>query len=225
MLNVLIVDDQELIRESLEIIINNEADMQVIGCAQDGYSGVRLALEKFPDVVLMDIRMPDINGTECIKLIKEKKPELPIVVLTTFNDDEYVYQSLKNGASGYMLKNSSSRDMVQAIKTAAEGGALINPDIAVVAIRFFSKMANASFSNSEESILPDTIQQNEIKIIRSIGRGLSNKEIAYTMHLSEGTVRNYISSILKKLGLRDRTQIAIYAVQNGLTVDIHSASP
>ncbi|MGE5583335.1 MAG: response regulator transcription factor [Bacillota bacterium] len=218
MIRVLIAEDQELIRQSLEIMLTNKADLEIVGTAANGLETIEMAGKLLPDVILMDIRMPEIDGVQCIEIIKEKHPQIKIIVLTTFDDDEYVFNALKNGASGYLLKGISLAELIEAIKTVVKGGALINPNIASKVCRFFSQMAQADFRLKVAEDALEDLNQNELKIIQLIGIGLSNKEITDKLKLSEGTVRNYISGILSKLGLRDRTQIAIFAVQSGLTL-------
>lgn len=218
MIKVLIAEDQEIIRQSLEIMLSNKPDIQIVGTAENGREAIRLTRKHLPDVILMDIRMPEMDGVQCIEVIKEALPQIKIIVLTTFDDDEYVFNALKNGASGYLLKGISVGELVEAIKIVYKGGALINPNIAAKVFKFFSQMANADYRvNVAESSVKD-LNKNELKIIQYIGMGLSNKEITEKLKFSEGTIRNYISSILSKLNLRDRTQIAIYAVQSGLTM-------
>jgi len=218
MIKVLIAEDQEIIRQSLEIMLSNKPDIQIVGTAENGREAIRLARKLMPDVILMDIRMPEMDGVQCIEIIKEAMPQAKIIVLTTFDDDEYVFNALKNGASGYLLKGISVAELVEAIKIVHNGGALINPNIAVKVCKFFSQMANADYRvNVDENAVKD-LNKNELKIIQFIGMGMSNKEITEKLKFSEGTVRNYISGILSKLNLRDRTQIAIYAVQSGLTM-------
>jgi DNA-binding NarL/FixJ family response regulator len=218
MIRVLIADDQELIRQSLEMMLSHKPDIEVAGAAENGREAVQLAEKLAPDVILMDLRMPELDGVECIRIIKEKNPEIKIIVLTTFDDDEYVFNALKNGASGYLLKGISVGELVESIRTVVKGGALINPNIAAKVVKLFSQMAQADYRVKVEDKAIANLSKNELKIIQMIGQGMSNKEITERLKFSEGTVRNYISSVLSKLELRDRTQIAIFAVQNGLTV-------
>lgn len=218
MIRILIVEDQELIRQSIEIMLTNKPDIEIVGSAANGREAIRLTRKLVPDVILMDIRMPEMDGVQCIEIIKEAMPQIKIIVLTTFDDDEYVFNALKHGASGYLLKGISVSELVEAIKTVARGGALINPNIATKVFKFFSQMANADYRIKVDENRLKELGKNEQRIIQLIGIGLSNKEIADKLKLSEGTVRNYISGILNKLNLRDRTQIAIYAVQSGLTI-------
>lgn len=216
MIRVMIAEDQELIRQSLEIILDNKPDIELVGIAENGKEALELVRKKLPDIILMDIRMPEMDGVKCIQAIKEKYPQIKIIVLTTFDDDEYVYNSLRYGASGYLLKGISSKELLDSIRAVYQGGALINPDIAAKVLRFFSQIANTDYRIKVSDSAFKNLSKNEIKIIKLIGRGMSNKEITDKLKFSEGTVRNYISNILDKLDLRDRTQIAIFAVQSGM---------
>ncbi len=161
----------------------------------------------------MDIRMPKMDGVQCTKIIKENYPEVKIIILTTFDDDEFVFNALKYGASGYLLKGVSMDELVRAINTVYSGKAMINPDIAAKVLRLFSEMAQSNFAIQVSNKNVEELTKTEWKIIAQVEKGAANKEIADTLKLSEGTVRNYLSSILNKLDLRDRTQLAIWAVQ------------
>ncbi|MBN2625585.1 MAG: response regulator transcription factor [Spirochaetales bacterium] len=216
MIEIVIVDDQDLVRESLEFIMNANEDIRVVGTAASGAEGLTLIYEKSPRVVLMDIRMPGLDGIECIRRIKEARPEIAVIALTTFDDDEYIYDALKYGARGYLLKSIKAEELARAVRTVAEGGSLITPRITTKVLDFFSTMAKADFIQGSSRRSMENLQENEKKIIRLVGQGCSNKEISYMLNLSDGTVRNYISGILQKLDLRDRTQIAIFAVQSGI---------
>ena len=204
MIKVMIADDQELIRESLKIVLSTHVDIDVVDTASDGFEVLK-CLEKYVvDVILMDIRMPGMDGVMATKEVKAKYPNTKIIILTTFDDDDFVFSALRYGASGYLLKGVSMDELYKAIVTVNTGGAMINPDIATKVFSMFSKMQQNNY----------TIK--EWKVIQHVGYGLSNKEIAQKLFLSEGTVRNYLSSILSKLNLRDRTQLAIWAVESGL---------
>lgn len=213
MIKVLIADDQELIRQSLQIVLESKEHIQVTGAVANGQEVIGSVRKVKPDVILMDIRMPKMDGVQCTKIIKENYPQIKIIILTTFDDDEYVYNALKFGASGYLLKGVSMEELVKAIEVVHSGKAMINPDVATKVLKLFSQLARADYSITIQESQVKELTKTEWKIISQVGRGASNKEIAETLSLSEGTVRNYLSSILNKLELRDRTQLAIWAVQ------------
>ncbi len=216
-IKVVIADDQELIRESLKIVLSANPDMEVTDTVADGREVIRSVRSDKPDVILMDVRMPEMDGVSCTRIIKENYPQIKIIILTTFDDDEYVYNALKYGASGYLLKGVSMSELAAAIRTVHSGKAMINPDVAVKVVRLFSQMAQNNYAICVDSHMVEEIGKTEWKVIQQVGYGRSNKEIAAALNLSEGTVRNNLSSILSKLELRDRTQLAIWAVQTGVT--------
>ena len=215
MIKVLIADDQELIRQSLQIVLNACEDIEVVATAQNGREVLSAVRRTAPDVVLMDIRMPEMDGIQCTKILKENDPSLRILVLTTFDDDQFVYQALKHGACGYLLKGVSMEELANAIRTAAKGGSMIHPTVASKVLRLFAEMAQSDLRVEVTTGGAEELGRTERKIVEQVGRGLSNREIAQVLGLSEGTVRNYLSTILGKLGLRDRTQLAIWSVQTG----------
>ena len=216
MIKVLIVDDQELFRDSLSIIMRSDDDIEVTAAVASVDEALTSISQVQPDVVLMDIRMPGKDGVEGTRLIKNSYPEIKVIVLTIFDDDEYVYGALKYGASGYLLKGCTKAELKEATRLALSGGAMINPEVATKVIRQFSQMASQADIIQVSDALAAQLNDSEIRIIRAVGHGLSNREISASLFLSEGTVRNYISSILNKLELRDRTQLAIWAVQKGM---------
>lgn len=213
MIKVLIADDQELIRQSLEIVLNSRENVQVTDAVANGLEVIRSVRKERPDVILMDIRMPKMDGVQCTKILKENYPEMKIIILTTFDNDEFVYDALKFGASGYLLKGVSMDGLVDAIHTVYRGQAMITPDIATKVVHLFSKLARADSKIPVNHMEVQRLTNTEWKIIREVERGASNKEIAEALKLSQGTVRNYLSIILSKLELRDRTQLALWAVQ------------
>lgn len=217
MIKILIADDQALIRESLQIVLSTHDDIEVIGVVENGLEVLEFLKTNRPDVILMDIRMPNMDGVFCTKEVKEHYPHVKIIILTTFDDDDFIFSALKHGASGYMLKGVSMDELYQAIVTVNSGGAMINPDIATKVFKIFSRMAQSNFAIQVEENNVTDLSLVEWKIIQQVGFGFSNKEIATKLFLSEGTVRNYLSTILSKLSLRDRTQLAIWAVQTGVT--------
>lgn len=215
MIKVLIADDQELIRDSLCIVLSGNPDFSV-STAVNGIDVIRTVRMDKPDVILMDVRMPEMDGVQCTQIIKENYPEIKIIILTTFDDDEYIFSALKHGASGYLLKGISTDKLIEAIHKVYQGNAMINDDIAKKVLIMFSQMANrnAAIITVDEKYVEE-VTESEWKVIKLVSKGLSNKEIAAELFLTEGSVRNYLSSILKKLDLRDRTQLAIWAVQRG----------
>lgn len=216
MIKVLIADDQELIRQSLEIVLSTKEGIEVTGTAKDGREVIRCIRKEKPDVILMDVRMPEMDGVQCTEIIKENYPQIKIIILTTFDDDEFVFSALKHGASGYQLKGISMDDLEEAIKTVVQGGSMINPDVATKVVELFSKMAQSNFDMMIDAKNVEDLNETERKVTHLVGCGMSNKEISGKLSLSEGTIRNYLSSILNKLDLRDRTQLAIWEVQNGI---------
>lgn len=215
-IKVLVADDQELVREGLGIVLSNRPEIEYMGAVSNGREVIQAVRQAKPDVILMDVRMPEMDGVTCTKIIKEQYEDIKIIILTTFDDDEYVLGALRDGASGYLLKGTSMKDLVNAIQLVNSGSAMINPDIAAKVVNLFSKMAQGSFSVKVRNDGIKELTNTERKVTRLIGMGYSNKEIAAELSLSEGTIRNYLSSILDKLELRDRTQLAIWAVQTGV---------
>ncbi|MEC0171217.1 response regulator transcription factor [Paenibacillus graminis] len=214
MIKVVIVDDDSFIRESLKVLVALDPEIEVAGSAGDGREALAL-LKQLPhaDVVLMDIRMPNCDGVEGTKSIKEAFPGISVLMLTTFDDDEYIIEALRNGASGYLLKNIPPDRIIQGIKTVHEGNLLIHPDIARKLAGFLQPAA------PPKETIPKTLEaygltKAELAVVSLIAEGHTNKEIAAELFLSEGTVKNYITEILSKLSLRDRTQIAILFWKN-----------
>ena len=219
MIKILIADDQELIRESLKIVLDLNQDMEVVGVAENGRKVLELLKKNVPNVILMDIRMPEFDGVLCTKAVKEKFPDVKIIILTTFDDDEYVYYALKYGASGYLLKGCSVQELTSAIHTVMNGGSILNQGVITKVVKLFSQLAQANITIGLDGRRVEELNRTEKNIASLVGRGLSNKEIAEKLFLSEGTIRNALSSALSKLNLRDRTQLAIWAVQTGLASD------
>jgi len=219
LIQVLIVDDDPFIRESLKLILDLDPELTVIGTCGDGEEGYQFAkLRPEIDIVLMDIRMPLCDGVEGTRKLKSLDNPPAVLILTTFDDDEYIVQAIRNGANGYLLKNVPPARIISGIKSVCEGNHLIHPDIA----RKLAGMLNtreesdspaftaANAPKSPKDLSSAGLTAAEQDIVRHIADGKSNKEIASVLFLSEGTVKNYISEILGKLALRDRTQIAIY---------------
>ena len=215
MIKLLLADDQDILTEGLKLLLGAEEDIEIVGTANNGKKAYDLCRIRKPDLVLMDIQMPEVNGVEATAMIKKDFPQTKIIVLTTFNDDEYIYDALKNGASGYMLKDASPKEILEAVRTVYNGGALIQSEVAVKVIDQFSQLAK---DTGGKHIDPNVglLTDREIEICRLIAEGKNNKEIADELYLSQGTVKNYITKMLLKLDLRDRTQLAIFTIKNNL---------
>ena len=216
MIKVLIADDQELMRESLKIILDVNSDIKVVGLADNGRKALDLVKKTLPDIILMDIRMPELDGVQCTKAVKEKYPDVKIIILTTFDDDEYVFYALKYGASGYLLKGCSVQELTSAIHTVMNGGSILNQSVLTKVVKLFNQLAQTNITPEFNGRNIEILNRTERNIASLVGRGFSNKEIAESLFLSEGTIRNALSSALSKLNLRDMTQFAIWAVQTNL---------
>lgn len=206
-MKVLVADDDGLIRESLKLILELEDDIEVVGTAETGKQAFEMCGELRPDIVLMDIRMPAMDGVLGTKLIKETYKNIKVIILTTFRDDEFIKEAIKNGAEGYILKNQSSDSIIESIRAVNRGNSVFQREIANVISSMIKDGGNKNPKDYE-------ITDREFEILKYIGEGLSNKEISQKLYLSEGTVRNYVTELLEKLCLRDRTQLAIFYVKN-----------
>ena len=210
-MKILLCDDQAVIRDGLEMLLNLEKDFQVVGAAADGAEAVEFAAQKQPDLILMDLKMPIMNGIEATREIRAKFPNIKILVLTTYDDDEWVFDAIRAGASGYLLKDTPRQKIVEAIRGTMSGKSYVDPAVA-------GKLLNqvASKQTQPTSILTDKLTERELDVLRLVAKGINNSEIAAQLHLSEGTVRNHVSAILEKLNVSDRTQAAVIAIQHGL---------
>jgi DNA-binding NarL/FixJ family response regulator len=210
-MKILLCDDQAVIRDGLEMLLTLEKDFQVVGSAQDGQEALELVAKKQPDLVLMDLKMPGMNGIEATREIRKKFPDIKILVLTTYDEDEWVFDAIRAGASGYLLKDTSRQKIIEAIRGTVDGKSFVDPAVA-------GKLMNQVASNQTQpaSILTDKLTERELDVLRLLAKGITNTDIAGTLHLSEGTVRNHVSAILEKLGVSDRTQAAVIAIQHGL---------
>ena len=215
-IKVLVAEDQELVRKSLEIILGNQETIELIGAVSNGQEVIRFIRGSLPDIIIMDIRMPKMDGVTCTRIIKDQYPQVKIIILTTFDDDEYIFKALRDGASGYLLKGISVDELITAIHKVYKGSAMINEDIASKVVNLFADIAKSKLYIEVNELGKKDINTTEKKIITLVSQGLSNKEIAGKLSLSEGTVRNYLSNILEKLNLRDRTQLAIWAIQSSV---------
>lgn len=218
-MKILIVDDQRLMREGLAALIGMEPGMDVVGTAVDGRDAYAKALEWKPDVVLMDIRMPGMDGIEGTELILKHLPETKILILTTFDDAELIVQVLEKGVHGYLLKDMPSEAIVRAIQTVYNGGTVLQSDITAMLLNELRRMSEWSMvkpnllSTSESDAIA-LLTEREREVLTLLGQGLNNKEIADLMFVTEGTAKNHVSNLIAKLGLRDRTQAALFSVRH-----------
>ncbi len=214
-IRVLLVDDQALFREGLETLLSVYDDIQVVGRAGNGREALDVAAKVRPDVVLMDVRMPVLDGVRATSLLKKAQPHCRVIVLTTFDDDEYIFEALRSGAVGYLLKDVASVQLVGAIRSAARGESVLEPSVAAKVISEFTRVSSMVPSKQMDSLV-EPLSEREVEILACITSGASNKEIAHQLHIAEGTVKNHITHILGKLGVRDRTQAALKARELGL---------
>ncbi len=214
MINVLLCDDQDIVTEGMQFILRSAAGMTVVGIAHDGAEAVELVEKLKPDVVLMDLRMPIMNGIQATRLIRQQFPDTKVLVLTTYDDDEWVFDAIRSGASGYLLKDSPREQIINAIKGTANGMTHIDPKVAGKLFNFVSQPG--STSTTMDTTIAADLSQREKGILALIADGLSNADIAERLHLSKGTVQNYVSSIFVKMDVTDRTQAAIIALRHGL---------
>jgi len=211
MIRVLICDDQAVVVDGLEMILSSDPEIKVVGTAQDGQEAVESIALLHPDVVLMDLKMPGMNGIQATREIRRRFPQVKVLVLTTFGDDEWLFDAIQSGADGYLLKGTSRADLVRAVRGTADGTTHVDP---VVAGKLFSRLAQTA--RPPETQVGSELSERERDVLRLLARGLTNAEIADRLALTRGTVRNYVSSILTKLGVEDRTQAALIAVRYGL---------
>jgi len=216
---VLVVDDQQLVREGIASLLGIQPGITVVGTAADGKAALNAAAELAPHVVLMDVRMPEMDGVEATAILHRRAPEVRVIMLTTFDDEEYVLQALRAGASGYLLKDLPAADLAQAVRLANAGVAQLDSSVT-------ASLAAALARGGARPVAPppaprpdEVLTAREIDILRLVATGSTNREIAGRLFLSEGTVKNHISRILGRLGLRDRTQAAVYAHDHGLLPD------
>ena len=210
MIRVLLVDDQNIVREGLSSLLQAQSDLEIVGEAENGKVAVEQAMTLQPDVVLMDVRMPVMDGVAAIKVLKQRSPEIKILVLTTFDDDDYVTRAMAHGADGYLLKDTPSAELAQAIRSVNLGYTQMGPGL------FAKAMANHAEQPDKtklEPIPPELTQltAREREVLQLIAKGYSNREIAEELYITERTVKNHVNSILRSLNLRDRTQAAIFA--------------
>jgi DNA-binding NarL/FixJ family response regulator len=210
-MRVVVCDDQAIVRDGLELLLKLEKDISVVGLAQDGAEALELVDQQKPDLVLIDLKMPGMNGVEATRRIKAAYPDTKVLVLTTFDDDAWLFDAIRAGASGYLLKDTPREKVIEAVRGTAQGRSFVDPAVA-------GKILDQIASGREppDTSLADRLSEREVEVLRLLARGFANSDIADRLRLSEGTVRNHVSSILGKLDVPDRTQAAIIAIKHGL---------
>ncbi len=215
MINIMICDDQAIIREGLVTILSTDSELRVTGTAANGEELLELLKEcdppSLPHVILLDLKMPVMNGITAARTVRARYPSVKILILTTYDDESWVFDAIRSGASGYILKDTPKHDLFDAVKGTAMGDTYVDPSVAGKVLN----MVRGDCSQASSAV-KDEFNEREVKILLLIARGYSNVEIAESLYLSPGTVRNYISSIFSRLGAADRTQAAISALRNGL---------
>jgi DNA-binding NarL/FixJ family response regulator len=210
-MKIIICDDQDIVRDGLELLLKLEKDILIVGVASDGAEAIEMVKREKPDLVLMDLKMRVMNGVDATREIKLCCPEVKVLVLSTYGTDEWVFDAIRAGASGYLLKDSPREEVLKAIRGTAEGKNFIDPAVAGKVLNEFS-----STKKKAATLITGKLTQREVEVLSLLARGLSNEDIAKQLFLSEGTVRNHIASIVDKLGAADRTQAALIALQHGL---------
>jgi DNA-binding NarL/FixJ family response regulator len=216
MIRIVLADDQMLIRQGIQTLLELEPDLKVVDTAPNGRAAIAAVEQHQPDVVLMDVRMPEMDGVAATRALTERFPQIGVIILTTFDDDEYVFEGLKAGARGYLLKDVSSETIAEAVRTVASGAALIQPSIARKVVAEFSRLAAGAPATPravapDQSALLQPLTERELEVLRAMTSGLSNREIADKLMITEGTVKNHVSNLLAKLDVRDRTQAVLKA--------------
>ena len=213
-IRLIICDDQTIVCEGLSAILTSVPEVKVVGIAHNGREAINLIPDTRPDLILMDLKMPVMNGIQATKIIKEKYSTVAVLVLTTYDSDEWVIDAIRSGAAGYLLKDTPSEDLIRAIIDTMQGRSHIDPQIASKLLNMVAHQPNPSTSDRQ---LLNSLSDREREILQLLGRGLTNSEIAKILFLSEGTTKNYVSAILSKLNFVDRTQAALFAVKVGLS--------
>ncbi len=220
--SLLLADDQELMRMGFRMVIESQPDLVIVGEATNGREALEATLTLDPDVVLMDVRMPEMDGVQATRLIVESESSARIIILTTFDLDEYVYAALRAGASGFLLKDAEPHDLLSAIRAVASGDAVVAPVVTRRLLSAYAHRLPASEPRGLEDERLALLTNREREVLLYVARSLSNAEIAQQLVLSEATVKSHVGRILAKLGLRDRVQIVVYAYETGLVVPAHS---
>jgi DNA-binding NarL/FixJ family response regulator len=210
-MKLVVCDDQATVRDGLVMLLKLEPDIEIVGTAEDGAEAVDMVADKGPDLVLMDLKMPIMNGVEATRQITATYPDVKVLVLTTYADDEWVFDAIQAGASGYLLKDTPREELIKAVRGTVTGRTYVDPSVAGKVLEQVS-----SRQTQPATLITSKLTEREAEVLRLIAKGLSNADIADRLFLSDGTVRNHVSAILSKLGVSDRTQAAVIAIQHGL---------
>jgi DNA-binding NarL/FixJ family response regulator len=225
LIRLMIADDQEIIRQGLTIILDSQSDMRVAGQAEDGQQAVAMARALRPDVILMDIKMPRMNGIQATRIITRELPDTQVIILTTYDSDDWVFDGVRAGAQAYLLKDASTEALTAAIRGVHRGESQLDPAIARKVMDEFRRMSGAGTDTTEarqgaslQGTAPpiEELTEREMDVLSLVAQGMSNKDIAATLFLSEGTVKNYVSTIMSKFHANDRTQVVVRALKEGL---------
>ena len=218
LIRVLLVDDQSLFREGLRTLLSVHEEIEVVGEASNGQEALAAVAEWDPQVVLMDVRMPVLDGVATTRMLREEHPDVRVIMLTTFDDDEYVFEGLRAGAAGYLLKDVPLEQLLEAIHAAARGESVLEPSVAAKVVAEFNRLSTGTGGSSSQANqgLVEPLSERELEVLALIATGASNREIADELFIAEGTVKNHVTSILGKLGVRDRTQAALKAREAGI---------
>ena len=214
MINVILVDDQKIVREGLKMLLSLEEEIAIVNEAENGKQLLEILSDgNLPDIILMDVRMPIMDGVEATKIIKENYKDIKIIILTTFNEDEYIFDGIKNGADGYILKDAGSDYIIKAIKTAYTGNIILDPEVTTKIVRAYNSLSNDNqtprvINEYKEKL--DMLTQREMDVAKLVAKGKSNKDICNILFLTEGTVKNYLTKIFGKLELNSRTELALF---------------
>jgi DNA-binding NarL/FixJ family response regulator len=214
-IRVLIADDQQLVREGLRVLLDLTPGIRVVGEASNGAEAIERARQLKPDVILMDVQMPELDGVAATRRIQDTCPQVEVIILTTFDDDEYVFEGLRAGAAGYLLKDVPSEQLAQAIRAAARGESFIHPSVARKVVTEFTRLTERERVRREQPLV-EPLSPREMEVLALLAQGLSNQEIADRLTIAPGTVKNHVSNVLSKLNARDRTQAVLRAQEIGL---------
>ena len=208
-IKILIADDHPVVREGLSAMLSKEKEIQVVGEAENGTEAIRKARELQPDIILMDLRMPEVDGVEAMRQIRVKNPDMKFIVLTTYDNDEYIFKGIEAGARAYLLKDAPREELFKAIRAVYKGESLIQPAVAGKVLDRFAEL-------SREAQAPDVLSERELEVLNLMAKGAANKLIAATLSIGESTVKTHVQSIFQKLGVGDRTEAVTEAIKKGI---------